>query len=213
MYPSSQSQKSKNNNVIIFDFDGVFADSFDTFYPLIRDGMGSVGFKLSSSQYKEFFIGNVHSGYRNFIKDKKKLAAFLKIRKANYDHYYYDAKTKAKLFSETGRFIKNVAKKHQLTIASSGYTKNVKALLGNYGSYFSLILADSEPKENMIRKILNKFKASARKTIFVTDTVGDIKAAKKMKLKTIAVSWGFQDAKFLKKYSPNKVVKSFKELE
>ena len=199
--------------LLIFDFDGVLADTFDTFYPLIRDSMSSIGFKLGPNQYKELFIGNVHSGYRDFIKNDKKLAAFLKTRKTNYDRYYYDTKTKAKLFYETGKFIKKAAKKHRLTIASSGYTENVKTLLGNYVSYFGLILANSDPKENMIKKILNKFKASARKTIFVTDTVGDIKAAKKMKLKTIAVSWGFQNAKFLKKYSPNKVVKSFKELE
>ena len=198
--------------LLIFDFDGVLADTFDTFYPLIRDSMSSIGFKLGPNQYKELFIGNVHSGYRNFIKNEKKLAAFLKIRKTNYDHYYYDTKTKAKLFSETGKFIKKAAKKHQLTIASSGYTENVKTLLGNYVSYFGLILANSDPKENMIKKILNKFKASARKTIFVTDTVGDIKAAKKLGLKTIAVTWGFHPKAWLKKSKPDFIVNNFKEL-
>ena len=44
--------------LIIFDFDGVLADSFETFYPLMRDMMKHVGFSLSPDQYRNFFIGH-----------------------------------------------------------------------------------------------------------------------------------------------------------
>ena len=65
------------NKLIIFDFDGVLADSFDSFFPLLRDAAKSVGFSLTKKQYRDFFLGNVHQGLRNFIKDNNKYLALL----------------------------------------------------------------------------------------------------------------------------------------
>ena len=213
MYPSSRSRKHNRKKVIIFDFDGVLADTFNTFYSLIKDCAKEIGLKLSPNQYRGFFIGNVHTEYKKFIKDREKLGTFLKIRKANYDKYYFGKKTEAKLFSGTGSLIEKTSKKNILAIASSGYTKNIKKLLGKSKTSFSLILAGSDPKEIMIKEILNKFKKRADETTMITDALGDIKAAKRLGLKTIAVTWGFHDSKVLKKGKPDKLVKSFKELE
>ena len=76
--------------VIVFDFDGVLADSFDYFYSLIRDGMKHVGFSFTKKQYRDLFIGNVHQGFRNFINNDQKYLAFSEFRKTNYDRNYYN---------------------------------------------------------------------------------------------------------------------------
>ena len=213
MSPYSPSQGPKK--VIIFDFDGVLADSFDTFYPLLRDTMKRIGLSLTSSQYRDLFIGNVHQGLKNFIGDDNKYEAAMEFRNSNYDKYYYDKRRKAKLFPGAARFLKEISKNYVLTVASSGREDNIKNLLeeNNIKNLFSLILANSAiSKEGMINEISNKFNTEPRETIMITDTVGDVKIAKKLCLKTIAVTWGFHNSAMLKNSKPHKLVRNFNEL-
>ncbi|MDP3792411.1 MAG: HAD family hydrolase [bacterium] len=205
----------KGIKLIIFDFDGVLADSFDTFYPLIRDAMSHAGLSLTQNQYRDFFIGNVHQGFKDFINNKKKYLAFSEFRKTNYDKYYYDGNGKVKLFPGAIEFLRKIGKGYILTVASSGKEDNIKNLLEKNGvkKLFSLILANTaNSKEGMIQEILYKFKAIPEETIMVTDTVGDLKVAKKVGLKTAAATWGFHSAKKLKLEKPDYLANSFKML-
>ncbi|OGN14607.1 MAG: hypothetical protein A3J47_03000 [Candidatus Yanofskybacteria bacterium RIFCSPHIGHO2_02_FULL_43_22] len=211
----SLSQDSKNKNVIIFDFDGVLADSFDYLYSLNRDGMGHIGLSFTKEQYRELFVGNVHQGFKDFINNDQKYLAFSEFRKANYDKYYYGEGKGVKLFSEAPTFIKKIGKKYILTIASSGKQENIKDLLkkGGVENSFDLILADSShSKEGMIKEILNKYQATPGQAFFVTDTVGDIKEAKKHGLKTIAVTWGFHSKRRILEAHPDHVATDFNSL-
>lgn len=198
------------SKLIIFDFDGVLADSFDTFYSLIRDAMGHIGLKLTEVQYRNFFIGNVHQGFRDFIKDRDRYSIFSEFRMVNYDKYY-----NAKLFPGTIEFLKKIRKGYSLTIASSGRVSNITNLLrkNNVDDLFDPILADSAySKEAMIKKILAKFNRKPEKVIMISDTVGDIRVAKKIGLTTIAVSWGFHSAQILRLEKPDFLANSFKTL-
>lgn len=200
--------------LIIFDFDGVLADSFDTFFPLIRDAMKNVNIDLTENQYRDLFIGNVHKGFRDLIKDNEKYSAFLEFRKTNYDKYYY-GKNKVKLFPGTVDFVKKVGKKHILAVASSGKQDNIEGLLEENGvrNLFGLVLADTATtKEGMIKKILNEFRSEPKNAVMITDTVGDIKAAKKCGLKTVAVTWGFHSRTMLRTARPNFIVSTLEEL-
>ncbi len=201
--------------MIIFDFDGVLADSFNAFYPLIRDAMNYAGLSLTQVQYRNFYIGNVHQSFQDFINNDKKYKIFSRFRKENYDKYYYDKKYKVKLYPGATKFIKKVRKKYILTIASSGRTNNIVDLLeqNHIKNLFSLIMANSDTsKAGMIKEILDKFQAVPEETIMITDTVGDLKAAKKSGLKTVAVTWGFHSAKILKAEKPDYLANSFKML-
>lgn len=202
-------------NIIIFDFDGVLADSFKTFYPLLRDSMNRAGLSLSQNQYRDFFIGNVHQSIKDFTKTQKRYLTVMNFRSSNYDEYYNNKLHKAKLFPKALKFLKNLSKDYILTIASSGQEDNIKNLLerNNLKNLFNLILANSATsKAGMIKKIINKFKTTPQKTIMITDTVGDLRVAKKIGLKTIAVTWGFHSAKKLELANPNHLATSFKML-
>lgn len=212
----SQSQKPRNTRIIIFDFDGVLADSLNTFYPLIRDGMMKVGLSLTLKQYRNFFIGNVHQSFKDFINDKEKYASFIEFRKTNYNKYYYDKNIGVKLYPGVLDLIKKASEKYVLAVASSGKKENIDELLKKNGmkNRFGLILADSAyTKKDMIKKILDTFMAKPREAIMITDTVGDILTAKKMGLKTIAVTWGFHSKKLLNSTKPNDIVQSITKLK
>ncbi|MEK7121326.1 MAG: HAD family hydrolase [Patescibacteria group bacterium] len=202
--------------LIIFDFDGVLADSFKTFYLLIRACMRQIGLSFTPAQYRDLFIGNVHQGFKDFINNEEKYLIFSEFRKANYDKYYYNKNNRVKLFPGVLEFLKKLDKKHILAIASSGKEDNIKNLLkkNRVEKLFSLILADTaNSKESMIKEILNKFHAKPEETFFIADTVGDIITAKKCGLKTIAVTWGFHSAKVLKSANPDCMAKNPKEIQ
>lgn len=202
--------------LIIFDFDGVLADSFDNFFSLIRDSMESIGLSLTPNQYRNLFVGNIHQGFSDFIHNESGYKAFSKFRKNNYDKYYYNKHHRIKLFSGAIEFLKDINKYYILSIASSGKEYNIKDLLEENGikNLFATILANSATsKEGMIKDILDKSPNALEKTFFITDTVGDIKVAKKCGLKTVAITWGFHSKKMLKSAKPDFTANSFKEVE
>lgn len=202
--------------VIIFDFDGVLADTFDTFYPLIRDAMKSIGFSLTTDQYRDFFNDNVHQSFINFIGNEKNYKIFTEFRNSNYDEYYNGKYHKAKLFPEVANILEKISKNHILTIASSGRENNIKNLLEENGiaGLFNMVVANSATsKDGMIKEILDKFNSNPKEIIMVTDTIGDINTAKKLGLKTIAATWGFQSAYTLESSKPDFIAHSFKEIE
>lgn len=201
--------------LIIFDFDGVLADSFDTFYSLIQDSMKRIGFSLTRSQYRSFFVGNVHQSFKDFINNDQKYLAFSEFRKANYDKYYYDEEKGVKLFPEASDFVKKLSRKHTLTIASSGKKDNIEELLeeNRVKNLFGLILATmAYSKKEMIQEILNEYKVEPEETIMITDTVGDIRVAKKCGLKTMAVTWGFHSKQLITEAHPDHIATDFNSL-
>lgn len=205
----------KEIKLIIFDFDGVLADSFSAFYLLIRDAAKHIGLSITPDQYRNFFMGNVHQSFKDFIKDPDKYSKFFEFRNSNYNKYYNDKKNKAKLFPEAPDFLQRISKNYILTIASSGRENNITDLLERAGlkNLFSLIIANSaNSKTCVVKEILNKFKVTPKEIVMITDTVGDLKIAKKSGLKTIAVTWGFHSARLLKSAKPDYLANNFKML-
>lgn len=200
-----------NVRLLIFDFDGVIADTFGVYYPMIRDGMASVEVSISEKEYRDLFLENVHQGFKNFINDNAKYEKFVDYRARHYADYYT-----SDIFQGAADFLKKIKKnKYKMAICSSGRKEVVLKTLNinKIKNCFDMILATNEyTKENMIKKILNKIKSKPKETVMITDTVGDIKIAKRMGLKNIAVTWGFHSKKTLKTSDPDFIADSFEEL-
>ena len=206
-----KSKVPEGRQLIIFDFDGVLADSFEAFYQLIGKSMAHIGLNLTKKQYQNFHIGNVHAGFKNFIKDQQKYLAFLKFRKANYDKYY----KKVRLFPGVVKVLKKLSQDYILSIASSGKQNQILRLFKKRQAdkMFDTVLGTTEyTKKNMLKQIMKKRKTSPEHTIMITDTVGDILVAKKVGLKTLAVTWGFHSKKILAQAKPDKIVSDIKNL-
>jgi len=70
-----------------------------------------------------------------------------------------------------------------------------------------------ESKVHKIKLLLEKYSMSPENTIFVTDTLGDIKEAQECNVPTLAVTWGFHARETLEKGNPTKIIDHFEELE
>ena len=215
-------EESKICKVIIFDFDGVLADSFYNCYELNKKALASVGLRLTQKDYRDLFNENVHLGFKKFIKDGELYKKFVEIRKQEFDSYY--SPSKVKLFPGTAKFLNKIGLTHNfnavmrganLAIASSTPANFIYSLLkkNRLQNVFGLILGNNEhTKENVIKTILARFKAKPKTAIMITDSVGDIKIAKKTGLKTIGVTWGFHSKNTIKKVKPDFVATSFSDL-
>lgn len=180
--------------VIIFDFDGVLSDSFETLYEINRLGAEHVGRQLSPEEYRSCYRGNIHQELKKFLDlDEEQNTTFREFKKGIIDTRY-NSET-VKLFSYAASVVPLLAEQADLYIVSAIPTSVIENMLGkaNLTKCFKKISSNNrEGKRAEFESILSNYPEEAQ-TFFVTDTVGDILEAQDLPVVTIGVSWGFQN--------------------
>lgn len=203
---------TKSIKLIIFDFDGVIADSFHAIYSVVRDAFKYVGIPLSEQEYRNFFLINPKLAEKKLCKNEKKFNKVQKFIHENAPKRYRDVK----IFPEMLKTIPRLALTTNLAIVSSSQTDIIIEKLKKYKllKYFSLILgADKDlSKIKKLNNIIHHFGLQKKSIFFISDTFGDIKEGKKIGIKTIAVAWGFHDIKTINKAQPNAILLDGKKL-
>ena len=67
-------------------------------------------------------------------------------------------------------------------------------------------------KDKAIKEVIKKYKFTANELIYIGDETRDIEAAKKSKVKVIAVGWGFNSPEVLIAHQPDFFVETPREL-
>ena len=103
--------------------------------------------------------------------------------------------------------LKQLSEKFKVGILTSNSVENVRKFLTRHNilQYVSDIRSEFHifGKHNALRKIISKLKIDKKDIIYVGDETRDIEATKKLKLTSIAVTWGFNAEELLEKYKPN----------
>lgn len=196
---------------VIFDFDGVLADSFERLYALNKKAMAKVGIGLSKRIYRNFYMGNVHRGFREFIKSDVAYGNFCEFRRQNFGKYY----AAVKLFPGTSRFVEKMSRAFMLAVVSSGDSRWINKLFNGVKikKYFHFIGADdNQSKKKQINLALEQLKISPREAAMISDTCGDLSLAKKLGLKAIGVNWGFHSPKELRLIGPDFIAENLPQL-
>ncbi len=68
---------------------------------------------------------------------------------------------------------------------------------------FVKVIGDVYEKGDVITSLINEFNLDKNATFYVGDTSGDIEAGKFANVKTIGISWGFQNKEVLSKSNPD----------
>src|ERR1700690_4067272 len=115
-----------------------------------------------------------------------------------------------------GEVVKTLSETYALSIISSTYTSLINELLEHYGLtlYFKDVLGGDvhQSKVEKIRMIFEKYQITSGDCIFVTDTLGDMREAKKHGVGAIGVSWGWHTHATLEKGIPFRIVDAPAEL-
>lgn len=182
--------------LIFFDFDGVIADSFEAAFEANKILYPS----LEREVYRRRFDGNINEtmGSDRLGESYKPDTDFFK---------EYDSRLlKSPMFPGMREVLEILQAQFTLVIISSTTASLINKFLALHkiDKFFREILGN-DTHASKIKKLeiaLARYDSEARDCIFVTDTLGDIKEAHHMRIKTIAVTWGYQPKELLEKGTP-----------
>ena len=199
--------------IVIFDFDGTLADTFDLIFAITNRLSVDFGYK----QAKKEEISEIqklspleiikHSGIsifkvpfllrtirKEFQKEVDNVRLFAGIKEALLELKYQGYQIGI-ITSNGQENVEYVLQKHDLLIFD--FIDSRTALFG---------------KHRVIKKYLKSENSQPEEIVYVGDETRDIHAAKKAKVKAIAVTWGFNSREVLSEYQPDALVDQPQEL-
>ncbi len=192
---------------VIFDFDGVIADSFLAAFLATKAVCATVS---SEEEYKAAYDKDIYEWA-----DDPRLHSQDCRHEKFYDYLPGFVKQTAKLFKGIDQVLARLALTYPLHIVSSNSALVVEDFLRqhNLRSVFGQILG-YEFSQSKVEKLstLKSGLGYPTNLLYVTDTVGDINEVREAGLLAIAVTWGFCPEEALVKAQPFAVVRKPNEL-
>ncbi len=188
---------------LIFDFDGVIADTHDINWLLSQE-------HDETATYDDFLAhhdGNVYAEPRIKFKPEKVHLFFEEYRKRlTYGH----------LEKSIGP-LKRFKEKYSLYIISSTTEIVIKEILEKCQilDVFTRVMGQEthESKVEKFKMLMESDGITPENTIFITDTLGDIKEAHKVNIRTIGETFGFHNRARLETGEPFRIADSWEEIE
>ncbi|MCC6143932.1 MAG: HAD hydrolase-like protein [Candidatus Hydrogenedentes bacterium] len=193
--------------VLMFDFDGVVADSLDIFHEEFAAACALLGFdRLGSrdSLLKLFetnaFVALVKAGFP--IRRLKRLGREFapRIQAAN---------EKVQPFHGMPAILNELARRHTVYVITSNVTEAITAFLDRHEvtGIRDVIGADKErSKVKKIRRVVRQHRGA--RPFYIGDTKGDMLEAKAARVLAVAVGWGWHSVDLLKEGEPDFIVQS-----
>jgi HAD superfamily hydrolase (TIGR01662 family) len=200
-------------SIIIFDFDGTLADSFDDVIAVFNELAQE--YKLSEIKPEDIpKLKNISS--RGILKKFKFPAWRLPFLLKKGRRLFNARISSINLFPGIKETLAELKSRGcTLGILSSNSEENIKNFLDrNQANLFDFVYTASNlfGKDKALKKIIRKHQYNAADVIYVGDETRDIEAAKKCGVKVIAVSWGFNSREILEKFNPNYLIDKPEEL-
>jgi phosphoglycolate phosphatase len=196
---------------VVFDFDGVIADSFKIYTDCINKEISSY-FNINTT-FEDISLllrnSNKHDLIKKYVKSKFKiLSIILKIRWKILRKY-----KDVKIFTGIKEILNELKNNgYHLILLSSNWKINIKPITDKYNITnlfeYTFYGANSLDKKKCLENMLKKLKINKKEIIYIGDEVTDIIACKKIGCPIMAVSWGFNCEKYLQNYNPIFIAKT-----
>lgn len=191
---------SMARQLVIFDFDGVIANSAKVTLEIWRIQCPHV----TEADFQKVWNYNINEGLKlmEHTPECRRDLDFFGLQEP-YLH-------QIDIFPGMRDTVHELAAQYDLAIISSNLSAFIRALLEKYeiGHHFFDILGHDvhAKKTEKIQMILADDRADPGQAVMITDTVGDIKEAREVGVGAIAVSWGFQPKEMLTVGEPFRIV-------
>lgn len=200
--------------VIIFDFDGTIADTLDAIVNITNRLATTYGYKATKPE-ELAQIRNMSS--REIVKQSKisvfKLPFLLRRIKLELQNDIQQIKPILGIQESLIRLKKEGI---LLGIITSNSEENVKAFLekNDMKDLFSFIYSERTlfSKDKALSKFIKRNNLMPEQVIYVGDETRDIEASKKINVKVVAVSWGFNSKEALARQNPDFLINKPSEL-
>lgn len=192
-----------NQKIILFDFDGVIADSFELAFEIHK----TICPRMTEHEYRRLFEGNIN----NWEKTMDVHALKCREDRDFFAEYTPRMKKEVRIVPGIKDVIIELGKKYTLVVISSTITSPIQEFMDKYhiADYFEHIMGNDvhEQKTEKIRMVFEDYRVEAKNCIFITDTLGDMREAETMNIGSIGVAWGFHAPKTLQRGNPFRIVK------
>jgi HAD superfamily hydrolase (TIGR01509 family) len=173
--------KNTNKKLIIFDFDGVISDTWEHAYQMnVFDWPD-----LKPEEHRNFFNGNI------FEEIAKMPPSTRQPEEKNkwLEEVYFPKKLKLPLFEGIVEVIQKLSEQYEMSINTSARAEQTRKYLErhNLDKFFDKIYGKETSKDKVekFKKIISDHGVTADETVQITDTVGDMKEAEKVGIKSI----------------------------
>jgi len=205
---------SSTMTLILFDFDGVLADTLGDLLQFGQEVCDELGVKhvatpddLDSLEVMSFATYGRQLEVPEHLVDEFVRRCLKR---------FGEKKSPPDIFEGMGEVVRKLAVSHVLGIITGNSSQNVTAFLVEHGlaEYVRAIFGVDSPgsKTEKISQAQNQFTAEGEAVFMVGDSMSDTRAAKEAAVKSIAVSWGHQSAETLIRAKPDFLVCSPREL-
>jgi HAD superfamily hydrolase (TIGR01549 family) len=196
----------ERHRTILFDFDGVIADSFAAAFGTAQKHC----MHQTETSYRELFEGNIYRSYDEMVgtaQDHSECNHAIDWW-STFSSLFDDNKG---LFEEMDVIIKKLAEDYRLIIISSSVHKVIEPFLKTHGldGCFASIY-DAEVHRSKSEKIAMAFEKHGfgpNDCVMITDSKGDILEARAKDVASIGVTWGFNDYNVLLSGDPWRIVR------
>jgi len=196
---------------LIFDFDGTLADSFETLLSIFEEITKREN-KLSASE-----IADLRG------KSLKEIIRYLKIKRWQIPGLVLKAKKQLAvrivsihLFPGIKQALAELSRDNKIYILSTNSSANIRLLLekNKADNYITGIYGDIglRGKSSALKKMIKKEALKRSECIYIGDEVRDIDAARKAKIQSAGVTWGFNNPQAIKNAGPDIVVEKTRKL-
>lgn len=203
--------------LIIFDLDGTLVDAYTAITRSFNYTMRRLGYPLQSALVIRQAVG---WGDENLLKPFIKIKDLKRALSVYRNHHKTALLKGARLFPGVVKLLIGLKNKgYYLAIASNRPTRFSGILIRHLGltGYFDHVLcADKlrhiKPHPEILEKIMRRFKAKPRETLYIGDMTIDAQAGKRAGVKTIIVSTGSSTKLQIRKEKPYRILKRIGEL-
>ena len=200
--------------IILFDFDGVLADTLENMLNFARAACTQLGFPRNPTPADLDALETM-----SFAEYGRQL----KIPEQHLDEFvslclqlFNQRPIPPNIFEGMDRVLVEAAKRNTLAIVTGNTTPTVEAFLKYHGlrDHIELVIGVEQKgsRPEKIRRAIKELAQNAEFVYMVGDAVSDIRAARETAIKSVAVSWGHQSPSRLRGANPDYQVNSPQEL-
>ena len=198
---------------IIFDWSGVVKDALKCHLWIVKEIFKELGIKEISERELQKNWEQPHMlFYNKYLPNLNETEESVLYKKA----ILRSDCPKSKPFLGICELIKKLkGKGYFLGVISTDLSETILPELKEYGleDIFNDVITQSVAKGISLKEMIEKYNLDLRSTYFIGDSNHEIIAGKENRIKTIAVTWGFNTEEYLKSKNPDYLVHNIKELE
>ena len=198
--------------LFLFDFDGVVVDSLELYEKSVNLCLEKIG-KPTTRNRADFLALFEENFYDAISKRGVDVTEFTKMSGSIAPTLNYDLVFP---FSDLPPILEELSNNNILVIVSSNSAYAINLMLSKYrfDRFFRNVLGYEFmfSKSEKIIHAMNELNFENGSTYYIGDTAGDIKEAKEVNVKTIAVTWGWHTREKLISTEPDYIIDTPEEL-